>query len=133
MAVFSVGVDLVEIARIRSTIDKFGERFLNKVFTAAEQAYCGSKQGGAECYAARFAAKEAVFKAAGTGLSTGMQWQDVEIVNDENGRPRVTLSGKTGELFKNKQVHLSLSHTHTMAIASVVVEELPGKPSGDQQ
>lgn len=122
MAVVSVGVDLVEVSRIQSTIDRYGHRFLNKVFTSHEQKYCRQRQTAGECFAARFAAKEAVFKAAGTGLSTGMQWHDVEIINDDNGRPRVRLSGATGERFQDKKVHLSLSHTHTMAIATVVVE-----------
>ncbi|MCK6619374.1 MAG: holo-ACP synthase [Calditrichaceae bacterium] len=124
MSIYSVGVDITQVERIQELIQRHEERFLKRVFTAREIAYCQPKAIRAQCFAGRFAVKEAVFKAAGTGLRTGMSWQDVEVINDELGRPSVYLHGATARLFEGKRIHLSLSHEGTMAIAMVVVEEV---------
>ncbi len=136
MGIYSVGVDLVEIRRVGELIERYGERFLERVFTAREIAYCSRKKGNYESFAGRFAAKEALFKAVGSGLSDGMRWQDVEVGNDARGKPHVRLSGRTAELLEGKTVHLSISHSRHHALAMVVVErqaEPPGiNPSGAQ-
>lgn len=123
MGVYSIGVDMAEVARLREMIDRHGDRFLKRVFTENEIAYCRQKATYAQNFAARFAAKEAVFKAAGTGLVVGMNWRDVEVVNDSRGRPLVRLSGTTADMLKGKKIHLSLSHTAQTAIAMVIVED----------
>jgi holo-[acyl-carrier protein] synthase len=81
------GIDLTEIGRIQQSIDRFGSRFLNRVFTPAEQAYCLRKRNSAESFAARFAAKEAAAKALGTGISQGVSWLEIEVVRERGGRP----------------------------------------------
>ena len=123
MAIKSVGIDVTEIDRIGKVIERYGERFLNRVFTPHEIAYCSRKVTAAFSYAARFATKEAVFKATGLGLSMGMRWKDVEVVNDKRGKPSVRLYGVAAERLKNCRVHLSLTHSGNMAIAMIVVEE----------
>lgn len=122
MSVYAIGVDLAEIGRMREMIDHYGERFLQRVFTVQEIEYCSRKKvGSAESFAARFAAKEAVFKAAGTGLTVGMRWHDVEVLNNTHGRPEVQLHGKTAAMLAGRRVHISLSHTGDTAIAMVVI------------
>lgn len=122
MGVYAIGVDLAETGRMREMIKRYGDRFLRRVFTAQEIEYCRRKQvGSAESFAARFAAKEAVFKAAGTGLTVGMRWHDVEVLNDAHGRPEVQLHGKTAAMLAGRMVHISLSHTGDTAIAMVVI------------
>ncbi len=121
MGIQAIGVDMAEIDRIAQTIARHGERFVKRIFTAAEIAYCAPK-AGAESFAARFAAKEAVFKAVGTGLRDGMCWHDVAVVNSPLGKPELRLSGKTAEMLAGRKVHLSISHSGNFAIAMVVVE-----------
>ncbi len=121
MGIRSVGVDLVEIERIERIINRYGNNFLNRVFTQSEIVYCSNKNNF-NSFAVRFAAKEAVFKATGLGLREGMTWQDVEILNNEVGKPQIFLHGKTAQLLKGRKIFLSLSHTKTLAIAFVVVE-----------
>ena len=123
MAVFSVGVDLVEIQRIEEVIRRYGERFLQRIYTAREVEYCRRKPD-ASSFAARFAAKEAVAKALGVGIAQGVRWTDVEVRNDSHGKPYLTLHGRAAELLRGKKLHLSLSHSRTHAIAMVVVEEV---------
>jgi holo-[acyl-carrier protein] synthase len=122
MSVYSIGVDIAEVERLRKMIDRHGDRFLKRVYTAREIEYCRPKVSYAQNFAARFAAKEAVFKAAGTGLRVGMHWREVEVVNDHLGKPSVALYGTTAKLLEGKQVYLSLSHTDQIATAMVVVE-----------
>ncbi len=121
MGIFSIGIDMVEIDRIERLINRYGDNFIHRVFTETEIRYC-SKRVNKGSFAARFATKEAVFKATGLGLSKGMSWRDVEVVNDENGKPSVRLYGKTAELLARRRIHLSLSHTKTTAVAMVIVE-----------
>lgn len=118
-----IGIDIVEVSRVESAIRR--QSFINRVFTPQEQSYCESR--GAQrtaSYAARFAGKEAVMKALGTGLSLGT-WQDVEITVNEAGRPEVRLSGfyaaKAAELGGTR-IHISLSHTKEYAAAQAIVE-----------
>lgn len=123
MSCWSVGVDLTEVTRIRNLIERYGDRFLGRVFTPAEIEYCrGKKQGSMQSFAARYAAKEAVFKSTGLGLRTHMRWHDIEVRNDKNGRPELHLSGHVATLLEGKKAHISLSHSGDMAIAMVVVD-----------
>lgn len=122
MAVFSVGIDLVEIQRIEEAIQQYGERFLRRIYTPQEVEYCRRK-ADARSFAARFAAKEAVAKALGVGIAQGIRWTNVEVLNDSRGKPYLKLHGEAAELCERKKLHLSLSHSRTHAIAMVVVEE----------
>jgi holo-[acyl-carrier protein] synthase len=119
------GIDLVEIGRIQSTMDRYGSRFLNRVYTAAEQAYCLRKKMAAESFAARFAAKEAAAKALGTGISFGVNWLEIEVVRETGGRPSVAFHGRAAQIASRLGVAraaLSLTHTSALAMASVVLE-----------
>jgi holo-[acyl-carrier protein] synthase len=123
--IVGTGVDITEVARIGSAIERFGERFLRRVFTPEEVRYCTAKANRAERLAARFAAKEAGMKAIGTGLRHGISWQDVEVVRQPGGRPLLRYSGKAAEFAARlgcKQTHLSLTHTAEQAMAFVVLE-----------
>ena len=117
-----IGVDLIEIKRIQSSIDEFGEIFLRKIFTDAEIGYCRSRKNPAQHFAARFAAKEAVSKALSTGWSGEFEWKNVEVTNELSGKPNVTLHGSTAAALKNSKVHLSLSHSETAVVALAVIE-----------
>lgn len=120
------GVDLAEVERVRRSVERFGDRFLERVFTAGERAYAGDGPRRDERLAARFAAKEAVFKALGTGWAQGVGWTDIEVVREASGRPVLSLHGKARELAETLGVrrwHLSLTHTGTMAMASVIAED----------
>lgn len=119
------GIDLVEITRIQQSLERFGQRFLNRVFTPAEQAYCMRKRNAAESLAARFAAKEAAAKALGTGISRGVNWLEIEVVREQGGRPSIRFHGRASEIAVHLGVaHAALSITHTAALsmASVVLE-----------
>ena len=123
--VVGLGIDLVDVARIKKAIDN--DRFTQRVFTPTERQYCDKRgQGAAQSYAARFAGKEAVIKAFGTGLRGGAL-TDVEITNDELGAPQVKLMGHWAELAKQKNVtkiHLSLTHLADYAAAECILENL---------
>jgi holo-[acyl-carrier-protein] synthase len=125
MAVLS-GIDIIEIERVRNSLETCGDSFRDRVFTTNEINYCeGKKVVKFESYAARFAAKEAVSKAFGTGIGEGLKWKDIEIQNDTLGRPVVILTGKAEELYKKmdaKCISISLSHCKAYAVASVVIE-----------
>ena len=116
-----IGVDVVDIARLERVADEWKHRFLRKVFTNAEIAYCESKAHPIQHFAVRFAAKEAFAKAIANGWAHAFRWQDVEIENDGSGKPRIKLHGKLEQVFPNT-IHLSLSHTQTTAVATVVLE-----------
>ncbi len=116
---------MAEIGRIQQSIDRYGSRFLNRVFTAAEQAYCLRKRKSAESFAARFAAKEAGAKALGTGISQGVSWLEIEVARERGKRPTLKLHGRAAEFAERLGVaHIALSITHTadLAMASVVLE-----------
>lgn len=116
-----LGVDLIEVGRIRKACDRWGERFLRRVFTAGERAYCMRKAHPEQSLAARFAAKEAVLKAIGTGLSGGIRWTDVEVVNERGGKPGVRLGERITRIIGARKVLLTISHTKELAIAQAVV------------
>ena len=124
MDVIGHGIDLVEIARIEAMLDEHGERFRQRCFTEAEQAYAEAAGGRrAERYAVRFAAKEAVLKALATGWRDGIAWTDIEIVNEPSGRPAVTLCGRCAELASELGIRgwqISLSHAGGFASASAL-------------
>lgn len=123
--ILGTGVDLAEVDRIRASIERYGDRFTRRVFTEGEIAYVERKANKYERYAARFAAKEAGMKAIGTGWSSGVRWQDLEVANLPSGRPTLTLHGAAGEIATRlgvKAVHLSLTHTSVQALAYVVLE-----------
>jgi holo-[acyl-carrier protein] synthase len=119
------GVDIIEIDRIKKSVDEL-ESFRNRVFTQNEIAYCeGRNKTKYESYAARFAAKEAVLKALGTGLADGVEWKHIEISNDERGKPLVALTHRALEIFREmdgKSIDISLSHCSAYAVAYAVIE-----------
>lgn len=125
MNFYGLGIDVAEVDRIRSSIDQFGESFLNRVFTAQEQEYCElRKKDKALNYAARFAAKEAVSKAFGTGIGKSIGWCEIEVQKKESGEPTIHLSGKALELANElgvAEVKISLTHTKHYAAANAVV------------
>jgi holo-[acyl-carrier protein] synthase len=123
--IVGTGVDISEVPRVRAARERFGERFLKRVFTPEELRYCLAKANSDERLAARFAAKEAGMKAIGTGLRHGITWQDVEVVRLPGQRPNLRFHGKAAEFAERlgcKRVHLSLSHTKEQAIAYVILE-----------
>jgi holo-[acyl-carrier protein] synthase len=125
--IVSIGVDIVEVYRIRETLERT-PRFTERVFTQIERDYCEAKGvSAAQSFAARFAAKEAFLKALGTGWRGKITWHDIEIINDEFGVPSFNLSGESLELMQKlgaNKVHLSLSHTSEHAVANVILERL---------
>jgi holo-[acyl-carrier protein] synthase len=119
------GIDVIEIARIQQVVDRFGARFLDRVYLPAEQAYCKRKRNAAESFAARFAAKEAAAKALGTGISHGVNWLEIEVVREPSGRPTLRFHGRAAQIAGQLGVvrsALSLTHTGQIAVASVVLE-----------
>lgn len=117
----SVGIDLVEIHRIETAIKRYGERFTSRVFTPWETQYCLSKINPAMSFAARFAVKEAVFKAVGTGFAEGVKWTSVEVVNDRRGQPQVRLGSTIRNHIGNKRILISLSHSNRHAVATAIL------------
>ena len=121
-----LGTDLIETRRVLQSIDRFGDRFLERIFSPGEIAYCVRKKNAAESFAARFAAKEAGAKALGTGISRGVTWKDFEVKRETSGRPSLHLSGRAAELavaIGVKRIQLSLTHSRDLAMAVVVVED----------
>jgi holo-[acyl-carrier protein] synthase len=123
--IVGTGIDIAEVPRIRQSIERFGMRFLQRVFTEGEMRYCDSKANRAERYAARFASKEAAMKALGTGWNQGVRWRDCEVVRMPGGRPTIQFHGKAAEFAARlgvKNAALSISHTQDQAIAQVILE-----------
>lgn len=123
--IIGTGIDLVEIERIQQTVDRYGARFLDRVYTAAEQAYCLRKRRSAESLAARFAAKEAGAKALGTGISHGVSWLEIEVMREPSGRPAIRFHGRAAQIAARLGVShsaVSITHTASLAMASVVLE-----------
>src|SRR5689334_13849597 len=123
--IVGTGIDVAEVPRVAAAIDRFGDRFIRRIFTEAEIRYCDSKANRVERYAARFAAKEAAMKAIGTGWNHGVTWKDVEVCRQPGGRPTIAFHGKAAEFAaKLGAIHvaLSLSHTKDYAIAQVILE-----------
>jgi holo-[acyl-carrier protein] synthase len=120
------GIDLVEIERIQHSIERYGSRFLNRVYTPAEQAYCLRKRNAAESFAARFAAKEAGAKALGTGIGYGVTWREIEVGRAPGGKPLLVYHGRAAQIASRLGVAntaLSLTHSNQLASASVILED----------
>lgn len=130
--ILGIGTDLCDIRRIEATIDKFGERFIDRIFTERERSYCDSKSARGSAYAKRFAAKEATAKAL-SGTNTGhLRWRDVEVINDPSGRPVVILQNQAVLRLENltpegltAHIHLSLTDDYPYAQAFVICEAYP--------
>ena len=123
--IVGTGIDITEVTRIEQAIARFGERFLARVFTPAEIAYCKSKKNFAERFAARFAAKEAAMKALGTGLRQGVTWKNIEVTREPSGRPTLRFTGRANEIATQLGARfyaLSLTHTEQQAMAQVILE-----------
>jgi holo-[acyl-carrier protein] synthase len=123
--IVGTGVDLAEVSRIRASVERYGARFVQRVFTANEIAYVERKANKYERFAARFAAKEAGMKALGTGWSRGVTWKDFEVANLPSGRPTLVLHGVAAGIATElgvKTVQLSLTHTSELALAWVLLE-----------
>ena len=123
MAIFGIGIDLVEVQRIKAGIEKFPARFRSRIFTKNEIAFCETRQHKYLSYAARFAAKEAFSKALGTGLRGKISWQDIEVIDDERSKPNLFITGKAKKYLGDRKFHVSLSHTEDYATAIVVIED----------
>ncbi|HEX8043550.1 holo-ACP synthase [Candidatus Deferrimicrobium sp.] len=124
-----IGVDIVDVARIQGLLDRYGERFLRRVYTEAETAYAMNAANKAERLAGRFAVKESVMKALGTGKSQGILWRDVETVRGRFGKPEVHLHGQAVKWFKLRGdgvVHVSITHDGGKAMALVILEKAGG-------
>jgi holo-[acyl-carrier protein] synthase len=120
-----MGIDMEEVGRVKGVIERQGERFLKRVYTEKERAYCEQFRDKYERYAARFAVKEAAMKALGTGWSRGVRWMDIEVVRFPGGRPRLALKGeaqKIAERLGVKNIAISITHTPKQAWAQVIFE-----------
>ncbi len=123
--IVGIGIDLVETGRLRAAIERRGDRLRQRMFTAAEIRYCEQRANAFQHYAARFAAKEALFKAIGTGWSGGVAWRDAEVCNQPNGKPELLVSGRALEIARQlgaARYWVSLSHTDQYAAAQVILE-----------
>ena len=123
--ILGIGSDLIAVARIRRSIETFGQRFVSRVFTEGEQSYASTKANSAERFAARFAAKEAGMKAIGTGWRRGITWRDFEVINQRSGKPTLRLTGIAESVARQlgaKSIHISLTHTAETAFAVVILE-----------
>jgi len=124
--IVGTGVDLAEVPRIRASIERFGARFKDRIFTPAEVAYVERKANRYERYAARFAAKEAGMKAIGTGWKRGVTWHDFEVANLPTGKPTLRLHGVAEEIARKlnvRNIALSLTHTAELGMAHVILED----------
>jgi len=123
--ILGIGIDIIEVTRIKASLEKFGERFGQRILLPDEMAYCLSHRHPAPFVAARFAAKEAISKAFGTGIGAALGWRDMEIRRKESGEPFVILHGNGKTLFESRQAQrllVSLSHTENYAAATAVLE-----------
>src|SRR5271167_1695764 len=123
--IVGTGIDIAEVPRIGQSIARFGDRFLQRIYTAGEIRYCDSKANRVERYAARFAAKEAAMKALGTGWSRGVRWRDCEVTRLPGGKPTLQLAGAAREIADElgvKNISLSITHSGNLALAHVIFE-----------
>lgn len=124
--IVGTGTDVTEIDRIQDAVTRYGDRFLQRIYTDAELRYCQRKRSAAESLAARFAAKEAGAKALGTGIAKGVSWREIEVTHLPGGRPALILHGRAAEraaMLGVRASHLSLSHGRDVAIATVILED----------
>ena len=123
--IVGTGIDITETARIQQALERHGDRFARRIYTPAEVAYCEQFKNRAERYAARFAAKEAAFKALGTGWRGGVRWLDVEVAHQPSGKPVLRLAGRAEELARGlgvERMAVSLSHSNHYVVAQVIFE-----------
>ena len=126
MAIVGTGVDIVECLRIAQMIERHGELFIARVYTDAEIEYCTARKAATQHYSGRWAAKEAVLKALGTGWRRGISWRDIEIRNDRKGAPTVNLRAGARDVMEKagiRRLHVSISHCRSFAVAHVVAED----------
>ena len=124
--IYGIGIDLVKVGRVREALERWGERFQNKVFTPGEVRYCTQKKNPSPNFAARFAAKEAFVKAMGIGIRRGVHWKDVEVQRGPLGRPVLKLNGRAMEICQKERIEglfLSLTHDGDYSGAMVVLEK----------
>lgn len=124
--IYGTGVDLIEINRIKKSLEKYSHRFEDKVFTDTEIDYCKSQADPGKHFAARFAVKEAVSKSLGTGISGEVGFKDIEVVNQVSGKPIIKMNGRGKKLFEKlnlKSIHISISHDRHYAIAHAIAEQ----------
>jgi holo-[acyl-carrier protein] synthase len=122
--IVGIGIDLVEVSRFATALSRWGDRFESRLFTEKEMNYCNSKKDRSQRLACRFAAKEALLKALGTGWRYGINWKEIEVMNDELGKPLIFLSGKTEQLSQQmgvKNIFLSITSTENYGAAQVVL------------
>jgi len=127
MMIIGIGIDIIEVDRLQRSVQKFGESFLNRIFTERELKYCNKKSNKYQFFAVGFAAKEALLKAIGTGLRDGISWQEMEIIDDKFGKPAIYSRGKCGLVIRKLNVSrilVSLSYTDRHGVALVVLEQI---------
>ena len=125
MHILGIGTDIIECLRIAQMIERHGELFITRVYTSDEISYCSSRKAATQHYAGRWAAKEAVLKALGTGWRRGISWRDIEIRNQPSGAPTVALRGGARDVLERsgiKGIHISISHCRSHAVAYAVAE-----------
>jgi len=123
--IHGTGVDIIQISRIQKSLEKYAQRFEERVFTRREIDYCRSRPEPFKHFAARFAAKEAVLKSLGTGMAEGITWKDLEILTLESGQPALNITGRCREICESlnlKGIHISMSHDNLYAVAQAVAE-----------
>jgi|EndMetStandDraft_5_1072996.scaffolds.fasta_scaffold28084_5 holo-[acyl-carrier protein] synthase len=118
--VLGLGNDIIEIQRIEDSIKRHGQRFLDRIFTPSEQKYCLRYHDSGRHFAGRFAAKESIVKALGTGISAEVSWLDIEISNDVQGKPQVQFSSKVNAAFNDPHIHITISHCKSYATAVAI-------------
>jgi len=124
--IVGTGIDIIEVDRIKNSIQKYSDRFKKKIFTQKEIDYCDSQAEPAKHFAARFSVKEAVLKCFGTGMSGGILWKDIEVDKLESGQPILNLYGKGEKIFDQlnlKQIHISITHDKSYAVAHAIAEK----------
>jgi holo-[acyl-carrier protein] synthase len=125
LAIFGIGIDLVEVRRVREALERHPERFRRRVFAPAEVEFCEGLADKYPSYAGRFAAKEAFAKALGTGLRGAIGWNEIEIRDNERSRPSIRATGRAAERLGSRKVHVSITHLKDYASAVVVIEDQP--------
>ena len=126
MAIVGTGIDIVEVLRIAQMIERHGELFITRVYTDAEIEYCTARKAATQHYAGRWAAKEAVLKALGTGWRRGISWRDIEIRNNRQGAPTVRLVAGARDVMEKagiRKLHVSISHCRAFAVSHVIAED----------
>lgn len=120
----SIGIDVVDIDRFEKIVERWNDKFLNRILTPKELEYCRQKHNALHSMAARFAAKEALIKCLPDQDQIGFSWHEMQVVNAENGRPVVQIQGRLEERLEGRQIHVSLSHSHNSAVAVIVLENM---------